>query len=235
MGDNKKTISNRLFTLFGVLLVGAVGSGLWDLILKDVFYNIGSYFVQIVSHFYKGYLDVLYENVGKMNNAFEMLPGLLIITIIILFPFFMGSFAWTKLRNIDFKKLELKQDEVKQDDVKKTSDIFFEKFVLKYLNTRGKIVLFAILLGIPISLTYVDVFVTESSNYTAYTYVERCIEIVRPDIENAEYFVLRREFRQIDSRQKLNDLINKLHLITLDSSVKLPKCKLYGISVNGLE
>ena len=221
MSNNYKSIPNRIYSLFGLLFIGAIGSGLWDLIFKDLFYNIGRYFVEITSQFYSGYLDNIYENVGKMSSNLEVLPATFFIIFVIFSPIILSLYTWRKFRGID----------VIDNNEKNKPDNYFHKFFTKYLNSRKKIIIFFLILTLPMSLLYSDLLIKESSNRSAFKYVDRVIEIIRPNIENSEYIKLRSELRQINNRQKLNDIIDKIHIIGLRSNIELPVCKLYGIKI----
>ena len=57
----KKSFYHSLVSYFWIILIGALGSGLWDLFLKDLLYNTGNVFVNSMSYMYSGYIDSLYN------------------------------------------------------------------------------------------------------------------------------------------------------------------------------
>lgn len=215
-----KTISNKIFSLFGLLLIGAIGSGLWDLFLKDLIYYLGGLFVQFLSFIHDGYIDSLYKNVGKDLPSLQVLPAIALIVIIIFIPIFIY------IRILRFFRIK---EPIKNFD---TKDSYLRKIINKYLNTRKKIITFMFIMYFPMSLIYTDLLITETSNLKAINYVNRCSEIIRPKITNTQYIQFKSEFRQIDNRDKLNSLIKKLFKVANDNTLKLPECNLYGIKID---
>jgi len=56
---------NKFWSIFVVIFLGAIGSGLWDLFLKDLLFSLVNVMVNVANYFFDGYADSLYSEVGK--------------------------------------------------------------------------------------------------------------------------------------------------------------------------
>jgi hypothetical protein len=220
MEKNKNFTTKRFFSVIGIIFIGALGSGLWDIFLKDLVYNAGNLFVEISSHFYSGYIDSLYENVGKRGSVLQYISSIFIITFIIFVPvFYLIIFLRIYKR--------LKRSEVSEDDNKKID--FTTKLVISLMKSKKRIYVFILAITLPISLVYTNILIKEITNISANNYIERTLEIIRPNIEESQYILMRSEFRQIDNKEKFESLYFKIKGIALQENIKLPKSKFYGI------
>lgn len=194
METNKKTFLNRLISLLGILLLGAIGSGVWDIFLKDLFFNIGGLFVNIMAYLYSGYIDSLYEDVGKMKSFLVFIPALLFIIIVIFSPFLVPLIV--KFRLYSYEEFQ----SASADNVRKNRTTKVFDFLSK---SKKRFILFLLIIFIPMSLLYTDLLIKEMSAIRARNYLERTTEIIRPYVSEHDYFKLRSEFRQIDEKRSL--------------------------------
>ena len=194
MGMNNNSSFKRFFSIIGIIFIGAIGSGLWDVFLKDLVYNTGNLFVEIVSHFYIGYVDSLYENVGKSDSVLQYLPALFIlICIIIPIPLYF-ILIFNRLYN------ELNRKDEGNVESDKVSLIM--KLSILLMKSKIRIYSFILVTTLPLSIGCINIIIKETTNYNANIYIERALEIIRPNIDQPEYFILRGEYRQIDNKYK---------------------------------
>jgi hypothetical protein len=85
----EKTILKKTKTLFGVIIIGAIGSGLWDLLLKSLIFDLSNLFIKTATLIYSGYVDYLYDSVGANGEGILFIPALIIILTIINLPLFV--------------------------------------------------------------------------------------------------------------------------------------------------
>jgi len=191
---------NKIYSFFSVIFVGAIGSGLWDVFLKDIVFNIGGVFVKIFSSIYSGYFDSLYENVGRQIDILLYLPGIVILACVILSP----AYAYSKLSFIFSRfKRSLGGDRSKQSK--------FEKLLIHWaLNHGRKFKLLFILPLIIASLAYLNLFIVSSSSMAAVRGVELRLAIIRPYIESQNYYMLMSDFRLVNDRLSLQKLVIKI-------------------------
>ena len=126
----------KIYSLFYVILVGAIGSGLWDLFLKDLLYSAGGLFVNIASSIYDGYFDHLYRDVGKKIDLLLYFPGIALISLAIISPLVMYFYV-----SIGFSRLEIALDD--DDDDAELGK--FSKFLIDQLeNHRLRFILISL-------------------------------------------------------------------------------------------
>lgn len=224
MEKNNYTILKRIYSLLGLLVVGALGSGLYDVFLKDIFYFLGGFFVEIISHFYEGYVDTLYKNVGMKISVLTYVPAIFIVVLIILIP----MFALFKLSMI-YEKFESRirenEAEVNVSSKNLLKSIFF-RFIVK---SKKRVYFFTLIITLPGSILYTDILIREVTSISANNYLDRSIEIVRPFIDEKDFLLLRSEFRQVNSKEKFYNILLKINDIALENEVELPESKFYGI------
>jgi hypothetical protein len=214
MEEIQNNKSKKLKNLFSVILIGAIGSGLWDIFLKKIFFKIGDIFVSIATYFNKSYVDHIYRNVGK-GSTLQYMPSVLIIFFYMLFPFLtiitLGRF---------FKKPSAENSD---------KTIIKSKGITHFFRTKRRIYVFALLITIPITISYTDMLLSETSTIRTFNYIDRNLEIVRPYITDLEYYSLRSKFRLIDNHNKLEDFLNSLKKIATINNITLPAKDFYGI------
>ena len=96
------------------------------------------------------------------------------------------------------------------------------------LNLK-KIFYLVIILSIPLGLLYSDLLIKVLSTIKACSKIERNLEIARPYITNEEYLLLRSNYRLIDDKKKLADLIKQLEKIGVEKKLDLPEIELLGL------
>ena len=215
---------NKVLPVLSVILIGAIGSGVWDLFLKDFIYWLGGILVTITSSFYQGYFDRLYKFVGSQYDQLLYLPSIAIITLIILTPVFFYSFLTILLNKItSFPK-----------DISANIKPLFNKLENYIVNTAtNRTLFFKIVLIIPLILSsflYADLLLVSTTNRTAIRIVQQRLDIIRPYMSENKYYQLVSDFRMVENRERMQKLITNIDQIALEQKIKLPKIKLYGIN-----
>lgn len=216
---NNKSFLKSITSLLGLLLIGAIGSGLWEIFLKDLLYNIGNIFVDGISFFYSDYVNSLYENVGKDGSVFAILPGLVLITLIIGFPLLVLTFLI-----FIYRKTIKKGDEI-------NIEVKTPKLISYILKSRKALIAIAILMSIYNSITYTNLFIREVTTLRARNYIERTSEIIRPNMTEEEFLKLRSKYRQIDNKEKFENTLSQIISYAERDSIVLPEIKFYGINI----
>jgi hypothetical protein len=60
--------------VLGTIFLGALGSGLWELALRDIFTGLGNLTLRFISTIWGGYVDLLHKKVGKLSTDILSLP-----------------------------------------------------------------------------------------------------------------------------------------------------------------
>ena len=220
--DIKNNIA-KIYSLLSVVLVGAIGSGVWDIFLKELIYNLGGLLVKIATSFYKGYFDRLYENVGSKTDILLYIPSVFILGTIIFLPIFFYLKLSTILRRAA-KATDENQKIVKQELSKA------QRFILTQAwehSARFKIILIIPLIFC--SIIYTDILIVSVVNNSAVKSVQRRLDIIRPYATEGGYYQLVSNFRMVKSRDSLQKLISDIDTIAIKQNIHLPELKLYGV------
>ncbi|MCS6134945.1 hypothetical protein G3496_08380 [Shewanella baltica] len=215
--DVKINKFGKIYSIISVVFIGAIGSGLWDLFLKDLIYYVGEIFVTVMSSIYTGYSDSLFTNVGKQSDVLMYIPSIFIIVIIIMSPLFV----YIKLKRI-LRHLRETPSKVINNKV--------EGFLFNLIKNKQRFFVGIIIAPLFLmSIIYTDLLVKSVTNISAVNNMERWLTVVRPYIEERDYYKLESEFRMVNSRLSYQLLVNKVENHALKQSVELPELKLYGI------
>ncbi len=209
--------------LIGVIFIGILTSSLWELVFKDLLFFIGNLFVETASLFYKNYIDNIYTDVGKGDYFFLTLPSIAIIVFVIMFPVFSLIFLKYLFLKYDYKnKINSSQNiENRQSFILKTMDYLTQK--------KWRIYLLILLISLPNSIIYIDSLISDISSISAYRNINRKIDIVKPYITQREYDLLKSEMLQINSKNKVINIIRNLNNVALKNHISFEEKKLIGI------
>lgn len=207
----------KIKSLIGVLLIGAVGSLLYDTLLKDFFFLMGSIFVNVATFIYSGYVDHLYSSVGKGDIFFQILPGVVIVVLILTSPYFI------------YKKMGRVFEKYEKPDEQVLNAVIEGDFISK-MRKRANVFIFII--TIPMLIIYTDMLIRQLSTIKACKKIERNLDIIRPYVSNQEYLILYSDYRKIDNKEKLIDLLDKIDFHAISKKIELPEIKLLGISTS---
>lgn len=210
--------SPKLKLIIGVpitIFLGAIGSGLWQILLAPLFAKFSDFTMTFISNIFYGYTDFIYQNVSN-NPSIQLThflySGLLVFTLA--FLLFIVLYPLYKITK------EINDAINNQDDKDMTRD----EFVSEMRKTRK---MFYILL--PISLILTGAFIAKSFQtehaIKAAMFIERSIEIVSPFISETERLTLRAKYRGIDNAADFYKLEISLREIAKKHSCVLPEFK----------
>lgn len=212
----QKTKSQKLKNLLTVILIGAIGSGLWEIFLKDLVFKLGNFFVNVASLIHSGYIDNLYKDVGKNYSYLEIMPSVFLTTLFVFLP----AFAIIRTRRF-FQK----------DEVEEKGNTRFSKFLAYIYQSKRRAYIFILIATIPLSIMYTDMLLRQVSSLSASKHVERILEIVKPYINEQKFDLLRSSFRLVNNKEKLETLITEINMIAKNNNIELPQKRLYGINI----
>jgi len=223
MNDISKSALKRIKSIGSIVLIGAIGSGLWDIFLKDLLFNVANLFVRFTSSIFSGYVDNLYSNVGSGGNTLVILPALIFIILSILSPiiiYWVFSYLFQRMDVID-KTLEHEGNSL------------FDRFASYIIGNRIKGMGVLLLPAVLISGVYVHILISEISQILAVQCIERNLEIVRPYTTEDEFNKLWSDYRLIDGKVKLETLLDRTYEIAINNQIDLPEIQLLGIAPPG--
>ncbi|MCK9403986.1 MAG: hypothetical protein M0Q26_11360 [Chitinophagaceae bacterium] len=203
----------KIKNLLSVIVIGAIGSGLWDILLKKVFFQFGNTFVRIVTFFNNNYTDHIYKDIGK-GSIVEIIPFVVIVVSITFAPVFLI------LRILKFYA---------NTEIPKTNVSNSAKFFAFVFKTKKRAVLFILIISLPLQFVYADLLIKELSTIKAIRYIERSLDIIHPFVKESDYIILKSKYKLIDDKQKLIDILTTFKTIAKENNINLPEYHLYGI------
>ncbi len=208
------------FYILSVVVLGAIGSGFWDVFLKDWLFIAAEVFVNMASKFNADYLDIIYHSVGRNVDLMAYIPSICIVSIAYSLPLFMVFQMNQLYRVVD----SCCAKSVSEHEVAKMIK------VSSFLSNNKKLVLSVALLPsliVPVMLTHIAVVGIYSTK--AVRVVEQQLDIVRPYLKEKVYYQHVSGFRQVDTRDKLSLLLVELSRVAKLNDIKLPDYRLIGI------
>lgn len=205
-----KTAKTIILTALGGVAVNA----LYDIFFKNLIYITGSVFVKFFSFIYSGYLDRLYSRIGAQTDLLLIFPSIVILVSIFLSCFYVGLFFIGKFK---FNKLEL---------VKRQILIFNTENGILTLYYSTKFLVVALFF---LSFIYVEMTIRLTVNHLAINSIKWRLDVIRPYISQEYSYKLLSEFRLVDNRFKLQNLVTKIEDVGKKNNIELPEFRLYGI------
>lgn len=216
VGTNKVRVfsmKKTIITVLGTIVLGAIGSGLWDLVLSDFIAWVGGGVLSLFSSLFKGYLDLLYDNVGK-GSIYPLVrePFVIIFSFLIVLPI---AFTLRLKKRIQRLKHQVSSED-SYDNVDPGSEIdkidrHFKFMVLPYV-------------------AFVFVFVTMQLwqglySHSASSFAERSVVIVSPFINEQEFKEINAQYRAIDTAEKFYAFHKRIEEIAAKNKIELPEFK----------
>lgn len=208
--------NNRIKVIFGIisaLFLGALGSGLWDLILRDIVVGLGNITLTMISTVWGGYVNLLHKDIGKLHGDLLSVPGFTFATVfLLLVPWIL---VMDTLRNIS--KLHKKITEGK-----KSKPLSKEELLLKVNFYRKNILRAMIPLTVLLTILVAVLFWQITYTRNAANWAERSIEILLPYVTAQEHNKFRSDLRAIENAEQFYTLEKHLQDTAAKASIKLP-------------
>lgn len=198
------------FAFMGTVFVGAIGSGLWEIFLRDA---VNLSFTSLASGFgaiFSSYLDSLHENIGKAyQNEMTVLPFILCVAIIVVINL-IGLIYLIKVRSIRARP------KARETTFRAAPSFRDKRFWLMVVMMTVNVV------------TYSSMALTANYRIKAIVWTERSIEILHPHLSDAEFLTMRAEYRSVDGAAAFYSLHERLLKMASQAKVKLPEFAMIG-------
>ena len=205
------------------LILGALGSGLWELLLKDLFVGLGNITLSLIGWLWSGYIDVLHKNIGEMDGDLLALPvfAFTIVTVVGM-PWFL---IWKLMHMVAKIESRIQNKDIDHSD----DDLPISEHLLRI---RRKI--FRLLFPLAALTTALFLILNWQLLYTrdAGSWTLRSIEIIAPYITIEERTRLISELRQVESAKQFFALHQTLVGHANLANIKLPKFTPLGEKLN---
>jgi hypothetical protein len=223
MNLNTKKCIKTIAAILGTILIGAIGSGVWQHLLGPAFFFLRDVILNLSSLDIKKIQNNIYIEIGKgfheglSKKSFNILNMLYVYVIIYIIVRIILDYRETE------KNLQMIQKEQTTSE-KPTMKELNNKF--KELNNKfkkmGKYNLICLLLAtFVICISILDKVQYEYIN-SAITYYQQMNVINRPYLSQNENLRIESEFAQISSKEDYVKIVNNLKDIALKNKQKVP-------------
>jgi len=213
-----------------VILLGAVGSGVWAGVGEPLFNVIGNAAVRAVSWFSSAYLESMYAEVGRglyERSALSVHSSIsgFFIGFWVIIPFHVYSRRRSLTNKVSAIRVKLKaiEDGVPVPNLHEEENT--EQILADAARFAQKLTVFFWILAVlsPLAAT-LQIAALYKNAYTsdAIVFVERSIEILSPQIEHESILKLRASYRAVSNRSQFTALHQELRSYAKDKNVELP-------------
>ncbi|MCW5204104.1 hypothetical protein VU12_14345 [Desulfobulbus sp. US4] len=201
---NKEKIFSFLKWASGTILIGALGSGLWELFLSDFLSWLAYIVIEIAGAFSAEFKDSLYDRVSNGPIASILrVPLVLIIATAITIPIAMLLFALL---------LRLARAEKNTSGAESSDDGERE------IRHNAPIAAMSLFIVFICFITFQSLYMAKAASF-----IEKSIEIVAPHIEERSRLELRAQYRSIKNAESYHQLYSQLRDLEKRLDVKLPE------------
>ena len=195
-----KAIKNKILAVLGIVILGAIGSGIWDWVLSDLFVWTGSSTIKLFSLISSTYIDNLYSEIS-MGASYLYLQEIHALTFSIYFLLPIIVFV--------SRVLNIKSDD--DGDIKKNKNKNSKR---KFNFAVTSLLVIVVFLLLQVWQTHHKVIVS--------LYFERSIEILSPYISSEEVKLLRSKYRQVNDEKTTHNLKARLEELANENKIILP-------------
>ena len=206
--------TKKLITWSVAILLGAIGSGVWELFLKDVLHYFGTLLLKCWALHFSA--ESLYKNIGIGKfDYYGLVPFVILSAFLIVFPWMMALQICRSLNSIKDKMSGKKSD----------VDNNTEKKIIWMVKYKNYVIAYSMIMALLSLIIYSSIFYRAIYREDAVTWVERSIDILAPYVGQDNAIKLRSEYRSVDNAQKFYSLENSLKEQATKHGVVLPEFK----------
>jgi len=203
-------------------VIGALGSGLWEIVLRDIFFATGAAVLGAIASVWGGYVDFLHRGIGKLHTDLLVIP---------IFSFFVAGLLVAPLALIAYlrKRIARIEDRLLRPPSRESID---EQEVRKQI-VKVRRMLYWMLTPLVLAFMVLLLIQVWQVQYTrnASTWSERSIEILAPSIGIEEVAKLRAQLRAVETAGDFYAFEGKLRAHSSKHAVRLPKFTSIGAAI----
>lgn len=203
-----------IFGVIGTVFLGAIGSGLWELFLKEILLTLGRWILTGLTFGFSSIRDNLYKEIAQGHN--DRVDLLLILVVFYIVSGFCGFYFGRTQSKYDMFRLEaLKEDDpAKHDKIAKRltvnpyTVISVERWFSFIMIFFVSLMMFRFL-----SLSYID---------RAITHYEQSLSICLPYLSKEERDLIRSRYSLIKNKNEYIAVIDTLTATAKNHKVEVP-------------
>lgn len=210
--------SNRVVrvvgAILGTLILGALGSGLWELLVRDVIVGLGNITLSLISSVWGGYVDLLHRDIGKLRSDLLVAPIFIVFMLVLI----AGPLFYVLL----FLRRNSRLIKDASEDGDDHQPMTREQFLERMKAIRRTIFRQMFPMTIVIAFLYSVLFWQIAYTRNAGVWAERSIEILLPHVSTQEHDKLRSDLRAVEGAQQFYSLEGRLRELAKTASITLP-------------
>jgi hypothetical protein len=199
------------------VLLGAIGTGLWDSILRPAFAWAGKAIFTILSFNARRSRDKIYKNAAMGHHELPSLY-LLMVALVCIFSYVMSVHMKAYSTIYSSSVVETLAGNCLKLDAEKAEQCFQNRLkekVLPYLQITTLVSIF-------FSVILLYRFILINRTNLAITYYNQCLKIIRPYINEQKLFEIEQKFSLIETKSDYEALVSQLRSIATENDVALP-------------
>ncbi|HEY3932902.1 MAG TPA: hypothetical protein VGM58_11115 [Verrucomicrobiae bacterium] len=200
----------------GAIFIGAIGSGVWELFLKDFFFGIGHILVGGLTFGLQSLQDSIYQEIakGSTNKAPQYLLFLGMSMLAVIMGFMSAKRATKKKDKVEMLAEKLAQEK-NLEELKKLAALIRKQADRWYrIAMTYNVLIFSFLFFRYIETSFVNESVTN---------FEQVYTICLPNLLPSEKEQVRSQFAQIQTKQDYDDIMRHLKEVAAKNNLRLPK------------
>jgi hypothetical protein len=224
---------SAFFKAAGVILLGALGSGLWDSLLKPAFVRISYGLLTLSSLGIESIRTGIYERIATGSTALASLQSMALLTIFgasFLMAAFVASFLllrWAR-RDLELseRRIEMRNAGVEIQRRRETAMEDLEEGRREIRNSRRQLYVMGFLIFLLIGMFLVDLS-RISYETSAVQHFQQTLKIASPYLSDAERRDVESRFAQIRSRTDYIAIVDGLSDTAKAHGQRIPKFKVW--------
>jgi len=207
-------------TIIITILLGAIGSGLWDAALKPYGAKFTNFLYSVVTFNLKKTRDSDYESAAMGHHELPSLYILLFLLIIMVVPLFISpslyliSSKFPEISSVESSECKSKPPEEKRACLR-----------LAIKSNSGTALLYLTIPSIFLSVIIFRRFHSVNKSNLIVTYFYQALRSIRPLIDENKYHIYEQQFSLMRTEEDFNKLIAEIHDCMLKNNLSSPNYK----------
>lgn len=220
----RKRVFASIAALVGLVILGAVGSGVWEMLLRDLVLWVGYELMELVATIFSGYLEFLHHDIGQVrSNDLVLLPFVGWLTVMTIGPIFGVLLTLAEIKRVKSKLRDMK------NDLERESAIELEDLATRRSNLEAQVSrLYNWVKWLGTGFCIIAIFFA-THNFlralyveSARDFVERSIVVLTPHLKSQDVSNLWAQYRNIQDADSFYRLEERLRSYGKELGVQLP-------------
>ena len=205
-------------SIIATIILGAIGSGLWDTAFKPATKWVGGALFTIVTLGAKRARNKIYEDASMGHHES---PSIFILTILIAFLLAV-VFSLTVKSYVDIYNPKLMTTDIRhcleKEETNPTNCIHesIKDKVMPVLQLLTLLVVYTF-----VSFIYRLIKISKTNLIT--TYYEHCLKIIRPFLNEGEFIIFEQRYAMMKTKEEYDEIISNIEDIAKTNKIALPE------------